>query len=144
MKKSLFILATIVVSLSACADHEWMITYAELPERAQNFIQRYYNLVDVDYIEQEREGIYFEYNVHLKNATEIDFDHQGNLQSIDCKYSAVPADIVPELISDYVLSHYPNLIIVEYTVKRRYLKIELSNELDLLFNHEGHFLRVDD
>ena len=90
MKKILFILVSITLSLTACADNDQLVEYAELPVVAQTFIRKYFNPSDVSYIEREREGMHVEYNVYLKDATEIDFDHQGNLQSIDCRKNAVP------------------------------------------------------
>jgi uncharacterized protein YuzE len=111
---------------------------------AQTFIRKYFNPSDVSYIEREREGMHLEYNVFLKDATEIDFDHQGNLQSIDCRRNAVPEGIVPELITSFVSLHHPDQIIVEYAISYRFLTVEISNGLDLVFDLEGHFVRVDD
>lgn len=144
MKKILFILVSITLSLAACADNDQLVEYAELPVVAQTFIRKYFNPSDVSYIEREREGMHVEYNVYLKDATEIDFDHQGNLQSIDCRKNAVPEGIVPELITSFVSLHHPDQIIVEYAIGYRYLSVEISNGLDLVFDLEGHFVRVDD
>lgn len=144
MKKILFILVSITLSLTACADNDQLVGYDELPVVAQTFIRKYFNPSDVSYIEREREGMHLEYNVFLKDATEIDFDHQGNLQSIDCRRNAVPEGIVPELITSFVSLHHPDQIIVEYAIGYRFLAVEISNGLDLVFDLEGHFVRVDD
>ena len=84
MKKILVIMTTMMLSLTACADRHQLIESSELPVQAQSFIQKYFNMAEIAYIERDREGLHFEYNVYLKNATEIEFDHQGNLQSVDC------------------------------------------------------------
>lgn len=144
MKKILFILVSITLSLTACADNDQLVGYDEFPVVAQTFIRKYFNPSDVSYIEREREGMHLEYNVFLKDATEIDFDHQGNLQSIDCRRNAVPEGIVPELITSFVSLHHPDQIIVEYAIGYRFLTVEISNGLDLVFDLEGHFVRVDD
>ena len=144
MKKSLIILATLALSLTACADQQQLINQSDLPAQAQAFLQKYFNLADVSYIERERDGVHHEYNVYLKDATKIEFDYQGNLQSVDCKQSSVPEGIVPELITSYVSLHHPDNFIVEYAIEYRYLKVELNNELELVFDLEGHFIRVDD
>ena len=144
MKKILFILVSITLSLTACADNDQLVGYDELPVVAQTFIRKYFNPSDVSCIEREREGMHLEYNVFLKDATEIDFDHQGNLQSIDCRRNAVPEGIVPELITSFVSLHHPDQIIVEYAIGYRFLTVEISNGLDLVFDLEGHFVRVDD
>ena len=144
MKKILIILATLALSLTACADHQQLINQSELPVLAQTFIQKYFNLAEVSYIERERDGMHHEYNVYLKDATKIEFDHQGNFQSIDCHTAPVPEGIVPELIVNFVQTHYANTHIVEYHVEYRHLKVELSSGIELIFDLEGHFIRVDD
>ena len=144
MKKILAALAILSISLTACADRHQMTQYSELPAQAQVFIKKYFNVDDIIYIECDRDGLHLEYNVHLKNNVEIEFDHQGNLQSVDCKRNPVPEGIVPELIMSYVGLHHPDNFIVEYVIEYRHLKVELNNDLELVFDLEGHFIRVDD
>ena len=144
MKKILVFIAAVTLSLSACADHEQYVDYSELPILAQTFVTKYFNLTDITYVEREREGLHNEYNVYLQNATKIEFDHQGNLQSIDCHKIAVPEGIVHELITQYVALHHPNSFITEYAIGHRHLQVELNNGLELIFDLEGHFLRMDD
>lgn len=144
MKKIMTMLVVLTLSITACADRHQMIGVSDLPAQAQAFIQKYFNISDIAYIERDRDGIHYEYNVYLKNATEIDFDHQGNLQSIDCKRTSVPEGIVPEAIISFISSHYPNLFVVEYVIDYRHQTVELNNEIELIFDREGHFLRMDD
>lgn len=144
MKKLFIILVGCVFSMTACADDHHLIKYSELPVQAQTFVQKYFNLEDISHIERDREGMHYEYNVYMKNTTEIDFDYQGNLQSIDCKYITVPKGIVPEVIMSFVSLHYPNLYVVEYVIDYRHQTVELNNEMELIFDREGRFLRMDD
>lgn len=144
MKKFFIFTVSCILSLTACADHYQLIKYPELPTLAQTFIQKHFNQEDISHIERDREGIHYEYNVYLKNATEIDFDHQGNLQSIDCKRTNVPEGIVPEVIMSFISLHHPNLFVVEYVIDYRHQTVELNNEIELIFDREGHFLRMDD
>lgn len=144
MKKFFIFLVGCVLSMTACADDHHLIKYSELPVQAQTFVQKYFNLEDISHIERDREGMHYEYNVYLRNTTEIEFDYQGNLQAIDCKYIAVPKGIVPEVIMSFVSLHYPNLYVVEYVIDYRYQTVELNNEMELIFDREGRFLRMDD
>mgnify|MGYP006382283571 CR=1 FL=1 len=144
MKKILAILATLTLSLTACADRQHLIEYSELPAQAQNFIQKYFNVSDIAYVERERDGLHNEFKVYLKKATEIDFDYHGNLESIDCQISPVPEGIVPQLIVDFVRLHHPDNFIVEYSIDHRSLEVELSNGFTLVFDMEGNFIRIDD
>ena len=144
MKKILALMAIITFSLTACADRHQVVGFSEIPVQAQAFVEKYFKTSDVASIERELEGVHFEYNVYLKNATEIEFDYQGNLKSIDCRVSPVPAGIVPEVIVHYVALHYPDHSIVEYAIGYRRITIELGNGLDLIFDLEGNFLGIDD
>jgi hypothetical protein len=144
MKKILTLGVILAISLVACADRIQMVAFNELPVLAQNFIDKYYQRADVTYIEKEIDGLFNEYHVRLNNGTEIEFDQQGNLEHIDCHKSAVPEGIVPQLIVDYVNLHFSNQIIVEYHREDRRQQVELNNGLELVFDREGNFLRMDD
>ena len=144
MKKALAIMATLFISLTACADREHSITYSELPAQAQSFVQQHFNVADIAYIERERDGIHNEFTVYLKNSTKIDFDQSGNLESIDCEIYPIPEGIIPEVIANYLKQHYSNHFAVKYSINRHTIEIELGNGLELLFNLDGKFLRVDD
>lgn len=144
MKKIFALLTSVVFTMTACADTDQLISYTNLPVKAQAFIEKYFNASDVVRVERERDGRDYDYNVTLKNTTEIDFDHLGNLESIDCRIYAVPEGIVPELIVHYTTLHYPDSFIVEYTIDYRRLKVELSNGQELIFDLEGNYLGIDD
>ena len=145
MKKILLITAVMMCTLTACADHHQLIKYSELPIQAQSFIQKYFDPSQVLYVERDREGFHYEYNVSLANKTEIDFDQHGNLQLIDCHNSPVPDGIVPETIVSYVQLQHPRHFIVEYEIGYRYHKVELNaGELELVFDREGHIVGIDD
>ena len=144
MKKILAVLAIIAFSLTACADRHHVVGYSDIPVQAQAFVEKYFNSSDIAYIERELDGVHYEYKVYLKNATEIEFNYQGNLKSIECRVSPVPAGIVPEVVMNYVTMHYPNHIVVEYTIGYRRITIELGTGIELIFDLEGNFLGMDD
>ena len=144
MKKILFVLLSIVFSLTACADWQNIVGEKELPLQAQTFIKTHFSMDDIALVEVEREKLHIEIQVYLKDGTELDFDMQGNFLGIDCQTREVPAGIVPDVIEEYVKTNYAGLFIMEYNIENRYLQVELNNGLELIFNLEGKFLRVDD
>ena len=143
MKKILTLAVIVTMTLAACAN-ERMIQFSELPVLAQNFIKKHYSTSDVSYIEKDRDVLTNEYKLYLKDRTEIEFDHQGNLKSIDCRVTPIPAGIVPEMVMQYVTGHYPNHIVVEYAIGFRKISIELGTGIELFFDLEGNFLGMDD
>lgn len=144
MRKYFAILATLFISLTACADHEYAVNYSQLPTEAQKFVKTYFNIDDIAHIELEREGLFHEYTVYLKNATTIDFDHAGKLESIDCERTAIPEGIIIRSIADYLHQHFTNLFAVKYTINKRDIEIELNNDMELVFDLNGRFIRIDD
>jgi hypothetical protein len=145
MKKMMALVATLVLAFTACADdYQRVVQFRSLPVSAQSFIQKHFNQEDVLRVVMEKEGLFNEYSVYMKDATEIDFNHQGNLLSVDCQYSPVPASIMPQAVVDYVNYHFPDAYITDYVVKARRLEVGLNNDLELIFDLDGNFLGIDD
>ena len=144
MKKILVIAAALVFSLTACADRHQLIAYNELPAIAQTFIKNFFNPSDIAFIACEKEGLHNEYNVRLNDNSELEFDHQGNVEKVDCKNSALPEGIVPSTIVQYVTSYFPNQFIVEYQIDHRRMQVELNNSIELTFDHNGNLREFDD
>lgn len=137
-------MACVVVCMSACAEKTQLVKFNELPQKAQTFIETYFNAADISFVKMEKDGLHNDYDVRMKDGTEIDFDHDGSLEQVDCQTKAVPAGIVPEKITTYVAEHFAGAFIVKYEIDRRELKVELNNSLDLEFDKQGNFLRIDD
>ncbi len=137
-------MASVVVCMSACAEKTQLVKFNELPQKAQTFIETYFNAADISFVKMEKDGLHNDYDVRMTDGTEIDFDHDGSLEQVDCNTKAVPAGIVPEKITTYVAEHFAGAFIVKYEIDRRELKVELNNSLDLEFDKQGNFLRVED
>lgn len=145
MKKMMMaVLFGMMVSMTACAENAQLVTFGELPKAAQTFIETYFHASDILFIKAERDGLHQDYDVRMSDGTEIDFDYQGNLEEVDCQLKAVPDGIVPERIATYVSQHFANALIVKYKIDRREQKVELNNSLELEFDRQGNFLRIDD
>lgn len=143
MKKMMIILASVLLSLNACADRTQVGSFTSLPQPAQVFVETYFTKADIAVILYEREGLHNEYEVRLNNGTKIEFDYQGNLGKVDCKTNAVPAGIVPTAIVQYVATNHPTMFIVEYSIDRRKQSVELNTEMEIEFDKAGNFLRYD-
>lgn len=83
------------------------------------------------------------YDVSLSNGFEIDFDTKGNWTEIDGNRQAIPSALIPETINTYVAANYPTLLLTSIDKEKTYYDVELSNDLDLFFDLQGNFLRMD-
>lgn len=143
MKKMMIILASVLLSLNACADRTQVGSFANLPQQTQVFVETYFTKADIAVILYEREGLHNEYEVRLNNGTKIEFDYKGNLEKVDCKTRPVPAGIVPAPIVQYVEANHPAMFITEYSTDRRKQSVELNTEMEIEFDKAGNFLRYD-
>lgn len=144
MKKVMFLFASLLLTMNACSSKPQVVTFNELPAPAQQFITTYFAQSDIAWIQWERDGVSKEYEVRLNNGTWIEFYADGTLEKIDCKTNAVPAGIVPEMVMNYVSTNFPQAVIVKYHIDRRDQEVELNTGLELVFDLNGNFVKIDD
>ena len=74
------------------------------------------------------------------DRTEVDFRSDGEWESVERKYSALPAAIVPKEIAAFVAKNY-----IKKIERNAYTwEIELSNGLEIKFDKQFNFLGYDD
>ena len=145
MKKSFFVaLMALVCSLSACADNDQLITFAQLPEAAQATVKQYFDEGNIAFCTMDREWFGKEYKVQFNDGSEIKFEGDGSLHKVDCKYQAVPEALVPEVVRQQVAAQFPQAIIIEWGKDDRGWKAELNNKLELKFNSKYQMIGIDD
>ena len=138
MKKLLILTLLLIVSSTfACNDRP--ITFNNLPQKAQQFINTHFKNVEM-FSAKYDDG---EYEVILKNGTKIEFTRQGEWKDVDCQTSEVPSTIVPSAIRNYVKTQFPNNFIVKIELNHNGYDIELDNDFDLKFDKTGNFLYAD-
>lgn len=145
MKKLFLIAAVVFMSLGvACAEADRPITVDKLPQKAQQFIKSYYQQVGVTYAKEDKDLVSTEYEVLLADGTKMEFSSSGEWTSVECKGGAVPEDIIPQQIKQYVAKNYPNTKILKIDRDRRDYEVTLSNRLELKFNKEFRLIEIDD
>ena len=128
----------------ACASSDRPIAVENLPQQAQQFIKRYFSNVGVTFAKEDRDMLSREYEVLFADGSTVDFTANGEWKSVECKGAAVPADIVPQQIKDYVAKSYPDAQIRKIERDRNDYEVSLSNRLELKFNKEFKLVEIDD
>lgn len=137
------VLIVFTVSVAKAADK--VITFAELPAKAQAFVKKHFSEKDVVLVKMDTEYlIRKEYEVKFNNGSELEFDGEGEWKKIDMKKEAVPAALVPASITERVKKSFPNTFVQEIKKSRNKIEVEISNGLELEFTKEGKFVRIDD
>ena len=145
MRRLFLVAAVVFMSLGvACANADRPIAVENLPQKAQRFIKKYFANVGVTYATEDRDVISKDYEVMFADGTKVDFAGNGEWTSVECKGVAVPADIVPQQIKDYVKQNYPDVQIRKIDRDRNDYEVSLSNRLELTFNKDFKLIEIDD
>ena len=87
-----------------------------------------------------------EFEVILSDGTKIEFDRNIVWESVDCEhgttYIEVPESIVPESITKYVATHYPDNYIRKISKDMKRWDIELNNDVDIEFDKNFNVVEI--
>ncbi len=146
MKKfMLFTLALLVFGVSVVwADDDQPIKINQLPEKAQQFIQKHFSKEKVAYAKMERDFMDVSYEVVFTSGTKLEFLKNGNWKEVDCKYSTLPTEIIPQEITKYVSENYPDVKMVKIDRDKRDYEVKLNNKLELTFDLKFNLIDIDD
>ena len=143
MKNLAFTLRLLIVSIVFVAcDEEKLISIDKLPATAQTFLHTHFPSQEAIRIEKDRDN----YDVYLANGVQIDFTKSGDWDDVECRGQELPASIIaliPASIPAYVAEHYPNQFISGVNKEHFGYEIDLSGYMELEFNTNGGFLRID-
>lgn len=147
MKKLTILLAALFAAFSflpASAGNDRVITVAELPAAARNFIDTHFKGVEVSYAKVDEEFFDKEYKVVFVNGSKAEFLKNGDWKEVDCKYGEVPAEVIPGEIRKSVSAQFPGRRIVCIDRDRRGYDVELDNGYDLEFDRNFRLIDIDD
>ena len=145
--KKLLILAAAVFALgtsTVSADNDRPISVSELPEKAQQFIRQHFPTEKVAFAKMERELFDTTYEVIFTSSSKVEFLKNGDWKEVDCKYSTVPAAIIPQQIAQYVSQYYPDTSVVQIDRDKRDYEVKLTNGLELTFDLKFNLIDIDD
>ena len=125
------------------ADDDKPIQFSGLPRTAQQFVMQ--NFADKKVALAKMESDFFgkTYDVIFVNGDKVEFDRSGNWKKIKCKYSQVPASLVPNPIMVYVRDNYPECKIIELEKEGNTYEAKLSNGWELKFNKNFELIDLD-
>lgn len=145
MKKIITLLLVLISAIGAASASD-RIVYNDtpLPLQAKNLLAKHFK-AKVNFVKVEKTffGSNSDYEVVLKNGTEVEFDSTGNLKSVDAGANGVPSSLVLPAISTYIKQNCKNQKIVELEIKKNNYKVELQDGRDLLFDRDGKFVREE-
>lgn len=145
MKKILLLLVCLFsLQTVVRADDDRPIAVTQLPASAQQFIKKHFAGNQVAFAKMEKDWFSKSYDVTFTNGNKLEFDEKGEWTEVDCKYTSVPAAIVPKAIAYYVAQNYKDVRILKIDRDTRDYEVKLSNRLELKFDLQFNLIDIDD
>ena len=145
MKKILFVFAAMMMFEGiASADNDRIVPYENLPAKAQEFVKKYFPSEKVSYVKEEADFMELSYEVVFAQGTKVEFTGQGEWKEVDCRYSTLNEELVPEQIRVYVKQNFPDTKFVKIEKGYRDYEVKLTNRLELTFDMNFNLVDIDD
>lgn len=143
--KSFMVIGTVVLSLlfmSGC-EKETVIPEQNVPTEIKNYILNHFPSCSISKTIRENDGNNEMYEVTLSCGVKLEFNNQKEIIDID-GITKLPDSVIPSNILSYVNSNYATNFIIGWGLQSGNQEVQLNNNLVLVFNMAGEFLRVDD
>ena len=133
MKKILSVIMLGVAMFTFAQDK--VINYNQLPQNSQQFVNKYFGAKQVGSVLLDDDFFSKEYKVYLANGTKVEFDGNRN---------TIPTGFVPAKITNYVKRSFPNTKIIKIEKDNNSIEAKLNNGLEVKFDRNGNFVKIDD
>ncbi|MFV8326768.1 PepSY-like domain-containing protein [Flavobacterium sp. ZS1P14] len=119
------------------------ISISELPKEASFFLSKHFPNNPINRATKDWEHGEKGYEVRLTDGTEVEFTKDGAWREVDGHKKAIPTDYIPKPIVNYVKANYPNERITHIDKGHKDVDVDLTHRIDLEFDTDGKFLKVD-
>lgn len=115
-----------------------------IPPKIKTFLEENYPGIAISKFEITTRLSKTQYEVKLNNGVDVEFDKDANLTEIK-DYNGVPKVLIPAKINEYVDKNYKDIKIksLDKESDKNKIKVELLTDVDLEFDQEGNFLRLN-
>ena len=143
--KILLSAATFCLAASFSQAKDEIIAPESLPAGASSFIRQYFPNAKVTLAKKDKEWFAHTFDVTLSDGTDLEFTSNGDWVQVEMRgQNTVPENLLPAGIKDYVKKNFPGSAVKEIQKKGYGNKVELTKDIELRFNKEGLFTRIDD
>lgn len=138
------LLVTVLCSTACAARGKQPLAFTALPQAVQDSVLLYYTADQVQFSTGEKTmPKHFEYELRIDDGTKMQYNQRAVLEKISNK-AGVKEAFIPAGIMQYVRETFPNAVITEFKRSPMKQEVELNNDLELVFNKRGQFLRIED
>lgn len=135
----IFLIMLVLTVPNAWSSNDQLGSLNRIPQRAQAIIAKHFDGVKVSYVKMDDDWLNKSYDVVFDDGNKIEFDRRGEWTEIDCKYTRVPAQLIPSPIRTHVETKHPGSYIIQIDRDSRDYEVELNNGMELVFSLKGEF-----
>ena len=143
--KNLMTIAAVVLSLlfmTGC-DKETVIPEQNVPTEINNYVSTHFPNCSISKAIKENDENEEMYEITLSCGVKLEFNKQKEIIDIDWN-KKLPDSVIPANILSYVISNYSTNFIIGWELQSGNQEVQLNNNLVLVFDMAGEFLRIDD
>lgn len=120
------------------------IAFKNLPDVVKKEVEKNFTEDQIRFITSQRTmPRHYVYEFLLADDTKFKYDHKARLKEIKNKKGILEA-MLPQDVIKYVKATCPNAIITKYEVENLSQKVELDDDMEMIFSKKGKFIRIDD
>ena len=149
MKKSSLLCALVAILATLTFQTVQAQNYKGIPQNAKEYIAKHFKGYNISHYEMDKDILDVEHKVYVsdnRTTYKLDFDKRGNvtdIESTDDK-TPLPNSILPVKRTQHGKGKFPHAKLIEWKKKKNTQVVELTNDMELVFDGKGIFLRIDD
>ena len=142
--KILSALAIVILFVSCSKDYdkEVYLSESEIPSPIIIFKTQHFSDTTLIRAIKDKEWNTTTYEVYLEGDFELEFNSSYEITDIDGS-TKLPNSVIPQALLDYVSQNYTTNFITDWELELNHQQIELNNGIELEFEKDGIFIRVD-
>lgn len=132
-----------MLSMAVYADEVVHITVDKLPSKAQKVIETCFKDIEIEKCVIEKRATLMQYEVGFGNGDKLQFAKNGNCTEVRCNEHAVPAQLIPARIREYMTNYYPEREIRSIEHDGKLYEIVLDDKAELTFNSSFRLISIE-
>ena len=141
-KRMLFLLASLVCVATNCLAGK-PIAYNEITQEAKNFIEQNFPDKKVVFVESYYGIFGSSYELTFNTGDEVKVTTAGEWREISSENMNFPQQLIPDFIKTYLDDNFPNVKIEKIEKYKKYIEVELVNDVEIKFNYQGVVIDLD-
>ncbi len=139
--KRLFLLALVPFLLISCEKEE-ISPLTDIPSEISNYVSTHFPENPIIQAIKDTDGFELTYDITLEGGLFLEFNRKKEVIDIE-GLTKLPDSVIPAKLLEYATTNYPDNYIIGWELDDRNQQIKLENGLELEFNMNGDFLRID-